>query len=705
MASIRQFLGLDSKAGVIRSILLFVTAALSYVAVILPFYLNAGYTSLQTGDVVPQDILAPKNLTYQSDVLTKQAQEQAADAVGSVYLSPNPDITRTQIEHLQSALDYINSVRHDTYSQTTQKISDLTNMQPVVIDSDMAQQILNLTDDQWSTTQQETVNVLSQIMRGSINENQVSRARDNLPTYISFSLSQDEAAIVKALVSPFIAANSLYSEDETNRAKDAARAAVKPVTQTYISGETIVTRGEIITPEKMEALKQFGLAQPSSNTAELLAALSLTIAALVFVSLYFNRRKIHIARDLQSYIVIALLFLLFLFAARLIIPDRTVIPYLFPIPAFAMVVASLFSLELGIILSLVISVLTAFALPSALDLTVYYFFASLCGILVLLKGRRIASFFWSGVAIGVVASAIVIAYRLVAGGTDLYGLLTLTGAAFLCGLASSSVTLILQYIISQLLGLVTPLQLIDLMRPDHPLLQLILRNAPGTYQHSLQVANMAEQAAEKISADAVLTRVGALFHDAGKAANPAFFVENQIPSRLDLHEDLDPYETAQVIIKHVPDGVELAHKYQLPSRLIDFMKEHHGDMITRFQYARALEDATDRSTVDIDAFRYPGPRPQSKETAILMLADGCEAKARAELPKSEEEIQKLVMSVIQFCQEEGQMEFVNLTMRDLHAIAESFISTLKNTYHPRVQYPEVKVAKRASTEYKGDTVK
>lgn len=705
MASLKHFLGLDSKAGITRSILLVITAALSYVAIILPFYVNAGYTSLHTGDVAPQDILAPRNLTYQSEVLTRQAQEQAADAVGSVYLSPNPDITRTQIEHLQSALDYINSVRHDAYSQPAQKISDLTNMQPVVIDSDTAQQILNLTDDQWTATQQESINVLSQIMRGSIIENQVSRAQDNLPTYISFSLSQDEATIVKALVSPFIVANSLYSEDETNRAKDAARAAVAPVTQTYISGETIVTRGEVITSEKMEALQQYGLAQPSSNNAELLASLALTIAALVFVSLYFNRRKVHIVQEFQSFIVIALLFLLFLFAARFIIPDRTVIPYLFPLPAFAMIVASLFSLELGIILSLVISVLTAFALPSALDLTVYYFFASLCGILVLLKGRRIASFFWSGIAIGVVASASVIAYRLVAGGTDFYGLLTLTGAAFLCGLASSSVTLILQYIVSQLLGLVTPMQLIDLSRPDHPLLQMILRNAPGTYQHSLQVANMAEQAAERISADALLIRVGALFHDAGKAVNPAFFVENQVPSQLDLHENLSPDKTAQIIIKHVPDGVELAHKYQLPTRLIDFIKEHHGDLITRFQYARALDSAVDKKSVDINNFRYPGPRPQSKETAILMLADGCEAKARAELPKSEEEIRKLVMSVFQYCQEEGQMEFTNLTMRDLHTIAESFISTLKNTYHPRIQYPEVKAASHSSAEPESDLAK
>jgi putative nucleotidyltransferase with HDIG domain len=698
MAVITHFLGLNSKEGVFRSVLLVATAALSYVAIILPFYVNAGYTSLHTGNVATQDILASRNLTYSSDVLTKQAQEQAAAAVGPVYLSPSPDISRSQIEHLQSALDYITSVRNDTYSSESQKIADLTNMNSVVTDSDMAKQLLNLTNDQWTATQQESLNVLGQIMRSSINESQVSRTRDNLPTYISFSLTQDEAAIVKSLVSPFIAANSLYSEDETNRAKQAARDAVAPVTQTYISGETIVTRGEIITAEKMEALQQFGLAQPSTNSAELFGSLGLTVAMLGFIALYFNRRKIHIVQEPRSYIVIALLFLIFLFAVRLIIPGRTVIPYLFPIPALAMAIASLFSLELGIVLSIVISIFAAFALPSALDLTVYYILASLCGILVLLKGRRIASFFWSGIAIGFVASASLVSYRLAAGGTDLYGLLTLTGAAFLCGLASSSVTLILQYIISQLLGLVTPLQLVDLSRPDHPLLQMILRNAPGTYQHSLQVANMAEQAAEMISADAVLTRVGALFHDAGKAANPAFFVENQVQTQLDLHENLSPYETAQTIIKHVPDGVELAHKYQLPLRLVDFIKEHHGNLITRFQYARALDHAEDKNAVDVNAFRYPGPRPQSKETAILMLADSCEAKARAELPKSEEEIRKLVISVIQYCQEEGQMEYTNLTMRDLHTIAESFISTLRNTYHPRIQYPEVSASNIRNTK-------
>jgi hypothetical protein len=217
-----------------------------------------------------------------------------------------------------------------------------------------------------------------------------------------------------------------------------------------------------------------------------------------------------------------------------------------------------------------------------------------------------------------------------------------------------------------------------------------LQNAPGSYQHSLQVAIMAEQAAEKIGADALLVRVGAIYHDAGKALNPSFFIENQVPGKLNPHDDLDPAESAQTIIRHVTDSVLLAKKFHLPSRMIDFMREHHGTLITRYQYAKALEAAdNDPGKIDLRLFRYPGPRPQSRETALLMLADGAQARARAELPQDEEHIRSLVRKNIEFCQHEGQLDDTRLTLRDLNTISESFINTLKNTYHPRIRYPEI----------------
>ncbi len=281
-------------------------------------------------------------------------------------------------------------------------------------------------------------------------------------------------------------------------------------------------------------------------------------------------------------------------------------------------------------------------------------------------------------------------YRLQDNLADLVGITTLTLAAFFNGMASASLTLILQFLFAQLLGLATALQLLEISRPDHPLQQFILQNAPGSYQHSLQVAIMAEQAADRIGADSLLVRVGAVYHDAGKALNPLFYIENQIPGKLNPHDDLDPVVSAQTIIRHVPDSVQLAKKYRLPSRIIDFMREHHGTMLTRYQFARALEAARDDpEKVDINLFRYPGPRPQSRETALLMLADGCQARARAELPQDEEELTMLVRKVIAYCQQEGQLDDTRLTLRDLNVITEAFVKTLQNTYHPRIRYPEI----------------
>jgi hypothetical protein len=222
------------------------------------------------------------------------------------------------------------------------------------------------------------------------------------------------------------------------------------------------------------------------------------------------------------------------------------------------------------------------------------------------------------------------------------------------------------------------------------LLQFILRNAPGTYQHSLQIANLSEQAAELIGAKALLTRVGALYHDAGKARYPHYFIENQIPGSPNPHDELSPKESAEVIIRHVSDGLDLAKKYRLPRRIRDFIAEHHGTTSTRYQYGKALEKAGgDHSKVDAKSFTYAGPRPQSRETALVMLADGCEARTRAERPKTREELEKIVKSIIDSRISSGQLDDTGITMRDLSMIAESFTTTLRGVYHPRLMYPKI----------------
>jgi putative nucleotidyltransferase with HDIG domain len=227
----------------------------------------------------------------------------------------------------------------------------------------------------------------------------------------------------------------------------------------------------------------------------------------------------------------------------------------------------------------------------------------------------------------------------------------------------------------------------ELARLDHPLLQELLRRAPGTYHHSIMVANLAEQAAEQIKANSALIRVGAFYHDIGKMNRPPFFSENQ--EGVNPHDALDPQTSARIILSHVPDGLELAKRYKLPYQIHQFIAEHHGSRLVKGFLFKAQEQAAEDEEVDPEKFRYPGPRPQTRETAVAMLADVIESTSRALQPNSEKAIEKLVNSLIDEDLTEGQLDESGLTLGDIRLIRESFIKTLKGRFHVRVKYPGI----------------
>lgn len=676
---------------VARLILLVMTGAVAIAILIFPISMRPTSYPLMVGDVATQDIQAPRDLTYTSDILTERQRIAAEKTVSPVFLSADPNIARRQIERLNLSLAYITTVRNDPYATTEQKLTDLNSITDLHLSSELAGQILSISGPRWDAIQQESIAVLGQVMRNSIREPQLQDVLRSIPTLISYSLSQEQASIVSDLVGAYVTPNSLFSEEQTAAARQQVRSAVEPVQKTYVTGETIIRRGQIVEDSTLEALVAFGLVNPQRYHQDIIAAIILVILIAAFVVIYFNRRRTPPINDFRSLALVALVFLIFLFTARYLTPNRAVIPYLFPIAAFGLTISALFNVESAIILSLALSILAAYGLNNPTDLVLVYILGSLSGILALGRARRVSAFFWAGGAIGLVGSMIILAYRLPDSYTDWLGIATLIGASFLNGLASASLTLLFQYIFAQLLGLTTTLQLLEISRPDHPLLQFMLRNAPGTYQHTLQVANLAEQAAERIGADALLTRVGAIYHDAGKSLNPTFFIENQIPGKLNPHDDLDPSLSAATILQHVADGIQLAKKYHLPPRIQDFIREHHGTLITRYQYTRAVEAVdNDPTKVDIELFRYPGPAPRSRETALLMLADGCEARARSELPQNEQELRSLIRRVVEYCQREGQLDHTPLTFKDLNTVVDSFATTLRGLYHPRIPYPELK---------------
>jgi putative nucleotidyltransferase with HDIG domain len=460
------------------------------------------------------------------------------------------------------------------------------------------------------------------------------------------------------------------------------------VRKSYASGETIVSRGEVITPLEIESLQAFSLLKPPDAWQAIAIQAALVTLLGSAIALYAYRLHFDQIKNVRLALTVSVMFIIGSTALQFMIPNRTVLPYIFPSATLPILLTIIFSPGMGIMSALITGALAGFMAPRGLEIGLYVMLSGTMAALVIGRADRLSSFFWAGLATAISASIVIIIFRFPDPATDLIGKATLIGASIVMGLLSASLGFGMLLLVGNFVGITTSLQLIELSRPDHPLLQLILRNSPGSYQHSLQVANLAEQAARAVGARPLLTRVGSLYHDVGKTVRPQFFIENQISGQ-NVHEQLDPVTSVSVITSHVQDGLDLARKYRLPASIQAFIQEHHGTLTASYQYHAAVEAAGgDKSLVDRSKFTYPGPKPNSRETAILMLADGVEAKARADMPKDEDEIEKAVRWVIENRLAKGQLSRTDLTLRDLDTIRVTFVNTLKNIYHPRLQYPE-----------------
>ena len=645
--------------------------------------------TLHAGEVAPRDILAPYTQTYTSRVLTEQRQEAAARAVANVYAPPDTSIGRRQLERLRAALTFITAIRADPYATQEEKLHDLGAIKGLDLSAEQKRYLLTMDEARWKAVQQEALRVLETMMRAPIREDQLEEARRNIPAFIDLTMPDKQAALVERLVAAYLAPNSLYSPELTEAARQKARQAVQPVIRTFRRGETIVQRGQVLTPADIEALQQYGLLRGSTPWQSVLAPLLLTLASVLLVALFVALSRPLLAQDLTALLIVSGVGVVFLGGARLLVQGHAILPYLYPLAAYTLLLSLLFDGETAMLLTLPLLALSFYHFPRGFELVIYHAFLALSGMVLLSRVQRMRTFFGAAVGMAFIGSMVVLALRLASPDTDLAGVLTLVAGAVFAGAVASALALVMHYFFAPWLGQVTPLQLLELSRPDHPLLQRLLHDAPGTYQHSLQVANLAEQAARAIGADALLVRVGALYHDVGKMVAPQYFIENKPPGGSNPHDALSPWESARIILNHVPDGLALAQQYNLPQAIRNFIAEHHGTMLTRYQYAKAVEQAGDERKVDPADFRYPGPIPQSRETALVMLADGCEARTRAENPTDEHELRRIVHATITERIREGQLSDANLTLRDLKIIEDTFVTALKGMYHPRIRYPQV----------------
>jgi hypothetical protein len=640
---------------------------------------------LAVGKASPVTILAPARTTFVSELETQKAQTQAANQVADIYDAPDANIARDQIKRATRLIDFMDTVRADPYASPEDKVAWVEAFPGIQVSSDVVSRTLALDEPSYRQVVSETLYVIDAGMRDVIRERDLAAARQKIPSRISLVLSASQADLVNQWAQPFIVPNTQLNVQKTESAKQQARDAVGAVYRTLEQGQAVVRAGEVITPETFEVLRELGYLQPQNDYQEVIAGFLYAALVMTLGSIYLIRVALPLVREPRVLMILALLLLLTALGTKIITPGRTITPYLFPFAVAAMLGAALLSVSIGTGLALLVTLTVGYIARGTIELTAFALVGSIVAVIGLQHRERLTSFLATGAYVALANVALICVFRLLAHEDDWVNLARLALAAFGSGALTGLIALSSQFLLGKAAGITTALELIDLSRPTHPLLQKILREAPGTYHHSLIISNLAEHAAQRIGADALLCRVGAYYHDVGKTLNPQFFVENQFDG-VNPHNAIDPRTSTKILHEHVTEGARLARKYRVSNRIIDFILQHHGTTLPVYFFEKAQAQAPG-TPLDENEFRYPGPKPQTREAAVMMLADGVEATTRAERPSNAQEIRSIVDRIIETRIREGQLDESAITLRDLEQIRGAFMEVLQGLYHPRVKYP------------------
>jgi putative nucleotidyltransferase with HDIG domain len=641
--------------------------------------------SVQEGQAGAEDIRAPEAISFVSALETEEARRRALASVQEVYEPLDRQVGSAQIGLAQQILDFVSAVRSDPYASPTYKQDALSSVEQVTLSPGVISDTLQLSDVEWSAVQQETRRVLAAVMRREIKTGQEDAQRLQVRSEIDFGLSEPQTAIVNEIASALIRANRVANPAATEAARQAAIEGVPPQTRSLVANQTIVRTGELVTADDIEALDALGLLYPKIDWLTASGFLSLALVLALSTSVYLWHNEPTLIRKPHHLLLLLLLVVAFVGLAKWGSTLASPQPYLVPLAALGMLVTVLFGVRTGLVAQLLLAFAVAFAVNGQLEPVLYHLAGGLVGLFSLRHIKRINTFVWSGVYVMFANVAVVLTFTLLSGAIELQPLGQRVLAAVVNGAFSAILTLGGYSLLGTLFNIMTTLQLLDLSRPTHPLLRQLLLKAPGTYHHSIMVGNMAEQAAEAIEADALLARVGAFYHDIGKTMRPYFFTENQMDNP-NPHDLLDPETSAQIIRSHVTDGLELARKHRLPRALYAFISEHHGTARISYFYHKACEEYGKENVARTD-YDHQGTPPQSKETAVVMLADTCEAAVRSIRPSDDDELEALIRKLISSKISSGQLDNAPLTLHEIDLVATSFANTLQGVFHPRVSYP------------------
>lgn len=648
------------------------------------FHFVPGRYQFAEGEVSNSTIKAPQKVVYTSQIRMREERARAAAAVSEIHVF-DAAVVEAQRQKLSDALRQIGEIRRtvSSFDARRESIRQVTNPP---LPSAVAEDIAGFTDSDWLAVAADAPRVMEILTRGRITERQLEDVRNALPAYVSSMLSERQAGAVHALVAPLLRANFILDPEATERARREAQDRVQPVRITIEKGETVLRDGDVVRALDLERLDATGLRNPTIDWRSISATALLVGLLCIAQCLYLHRFRPQIADHWRQLVLLGMIIVVSTLAIKLILPGRDLWGYAVPIGAPIMLVAVLLGADLAIIVNLVIAASFGLIASNSFEMATIAMIGGLAGTMVVSRFERLNTFFVAGFVIAFATFLGATSFALLNADVDLRGLALLAGISMMNGMLAAALTLGTLAAIGHLFGITTTLGLLELAHPTQPLFRRLLTEAPGTYHHSIVIANLAERAAEAIGADPLLCRVAAYYHDVGKIIRPYAFIENQIPGE-NIHDELDPVTSARMIVAHVADGLELARRYRLPDRIRDMIAQHHGDAFAGIFYQRAVQRAGGAAVNPVE-FRYPGPKPQTREAGILLLADGVEAATRASRDHSPTVIEQIVRKSIADRLADGQLDDCGLTFRDVDQIRQVFIALLRGMFHPRISYPE-----------------
>lgn len=632
------------------------------------------------GTVAKETYKAPRAVTYKSDLKTKDAEQQAEQSTSTIY---RKDLTAAsqQDGKLSATFGALNGIRTDP-APVPERITRIQQVVPNITPA-QAETLLRLDDPTWQQVQSVTADTLRKLQRTEIKQDDLGRAGAVVAEQLGTDLPAPVRANAGLLGQRLLIPNDLTDEEATQAARAKAKNAVEPIRYTVERDQVIAYRGQVLSDFDVERLAAVGLTRPAFSWQKTLGVLLLVAIVVIILIDTVPRFAPQVPRPRRMLLLMSGFALAVVLIGVLIVPTQPILAYVTPIAAPALLLAIFYGRPAAMIAGASLAILFALASGGSFELG-FIHLAAIVGVVTF--GGRVRStrgFLLAGALDAAIVFVAMTAFALLAANFDPANLPKFALAAALNGALLSTFVFAGAAFLGGPLGILTFLQLLELESPRQPLLRRLAAEAPGTYSHSLRMSALVENVAKQIGADPLLARVQALYHDIGKLSLPEYFIENQ-GGRENPHRDLSPKESAELLRAHISEGLELAREDSLPEPVAAVIPEHHGTTLMRYFWEDAKHHAKHPDEAD---YRYLGPKPQSPETALVMMADAVEAASRSIEHPDEAKISALVKEVFTDRLSDGQFDQAPLSTSRLATMQRAFTDSMLADRHRRIKYP------------------